>query len=272
MLLELVVPSKAFILAASQPKCGRPRGDSHPCAGLSHPRMAAGPWVGRFCGSRASGAPCRKGFGVHQAMFDGHLQQSALFDRRKLEIRLAATSRIPASSCSRRRMLYSRTRSAFGQSFGSSVGNPPSTGSMPNAKSLVKAGVEGRKAKRFAQKIPVECFQVSQIKNNPVAFRHRAVVQCCGVNDLKQLFTPAPRRLEASSELIDAGTGRHGLRIQEFLQCCNGFASQRLGKSGLWARASSHALGLDAARCGSQYMVFHRVKCSDCPGGGGKLA
>ena len=96
---------------------------------------------------------------------------------------------------------------------------------------LVKVRVEGRKAQGFPEKIPIKGFQVAQIKNNPVAFRDGAVVQCCGADNLEEFFAPGARRLEARTELVDPGRWRHCCRIHEGL-LSNEFALQRPGQTG----------------------------------------
>jgi hypothetical protein len=80
---------------------------------------------------------------------------------------------------------------------------------------LVKIRVEGRKAQRFPKEIPIESFQMAKIKYYPVAFRDRAVVQCCGANNLEEAFASAARNLEARKKLIDTGRGRDCCRIHE---------------------------------------------------------
>jgi hypothetical protein len=71
---------------------------------------------------------------------------------------------------------------------------------------------------------------VAQIKNNPVAFRDRAVVQCCGADNLKEFFAASARHLKACTELIDPGSWRHCCRIHERL-LSNEFALQRPGQT-----------------------------------------
>jgi hypothetical protein len=56
---------------------------------------------------------------------------------------------------------------------------------------------------------------MAKIKNYPVAFRDRAVVQCCGANNLEEAFASAARNLEARKKLIDTGRGRDCCRIHE---------------------------------------------------------
>src|SRR4029077_11699637 len=80
---------------------------------------------------------------------------------------------------------------------------------------LVKVRVKGRKAQGFTKKIPVKGFQVPEIKNNPVAFRDGAVVQCCGAEYFEKFIAPRARCLQASMELIGPGRGRHCRRIHE---------------------------------------------------------
>jgi hypothetical protein len=49
----------------------------------------------------------------------------------------------------------------------------------------------------FAKKIPVKGLQMPKIKYYPVAFRDRAVVQCCGADNLEEFLASAARNLEA---------------------------------------------------------------------------
>ena len=80
--------------------------------------------------------------------------------------------------CSRTPRLYCLDFSQMiGQSPGLSVGKPPPTGSIPNANSLSRSLSCDEDSQRPAQEIPVECLQMPQVKNQPVALRNRPVVK-----------------------------------------------------------------------------------------------
>jgi hypothetical protein len=54
-----------------------------------------------------------------------------------------------------------------------------------------------------------------KIKYYPVAFRDRAVVQCCGADNLEEFFASAARLLDAGKKPIDVGSCRDCSRIHE---------------------------------------------------------
>src|ERR1700733_619302 len=62
-----------------------------------------------------------------------------------------------------------------------------------------------REAQRFPKEVPVEGFQMAKIKNYTVAFRDRAVVQCCGADNLEQGIATTASLAQASNELLDSG-------------------------------------------------------------------
>ena len=72
---------------------------------------------------------------------------------------------------SRTPRLYFSTARCWANPLGVSVGKPPPTGSMPKAKSLSNSGSCRFEAQRPAQKIPIESFQMPEIKNQAMTFR-----------------------------------------------------------------------------------------------------
>jgi hypothetical protein len=58
---------------------------------------------------------------------------------------------------------------------------------------------------------------VAEIKNYAVAFRDRAVVKCCGADNLEKVFALGARPSNPSEKLIDSGRWRHCCRIHEVL-------------------------------------------------------
>ena len=135
-------------------------------------------------------------------MFDGHFEQATLFELREIRVRCGGRSNrgvqmlaevfvVIANPIDRRPILGQVRRQASLYRIDA------------KCKELVKVRVERRKSQRFPEKIPVERFQVAPIKNNPVAFRDGAVVQCCWADDLEKFFAPGAGRLEACAELID---------------------------------------------------------------------
>jgi hypothetical protein len=70
-------------------------------------------------------------------------------------------------------------------------------GVYPKGEKLVKIGVKGRKAQGLPEQIPIKGFEMAQVKNYPVAFRDRAVVKCCGTDNLEKFLAPNACRLEA---------------------------------------------------------------------------
>jgi len=95
---------------------------------------------------------------------------------------------------------------------------------------LVKVRIKGRKTQRFPKKIPIKGLQMAKIKYYPVAFRDRAVVQCCGADDLEEFFASPTRNLEARRKLIDAGRWRNCCRIHKVSRTTD-LPCSALGKS-----------------------------------------
>ena len=116
--------------------------------------------------------------------------------------------------------------------MGWSVGKPPSTGSMPKAKSLSKSGSKEERPSGSRRRFQSKASRWPKIKNYPVAFGDGAVVQCFGADNLEEFFASAARSLEARNELIDAGRWRDCCRIHEVPPKYE-FATQRLGQTGL---------------------------------------
>jgi hypothetical protein len=58
---------------------------------------------------------------------------------------------------------------------------------------------------------------MAEIKNYTVAFRDRAVVKCCGADNLEKVLALRARPSNTSEKLIDSGRWRHCCRILEVL-------------------------------------------------------
>ena len=103
---------------------------------------------------------------MHQPVFDGDVQQLL---RRTGErgVKLIAHAAVVASQFVERR----------GQSAGWSCGLCPTGGSIPNAKQMVKGWMECVKPDGLAQEVPVEGFQMTDVKDDAVPFGNGPVVQ-----------------------------------------------------------------------------------------------
>ena len=120
-----------------------------------------------------------EGFGVHQAVFDGDLEQQA-------GLRMAARRRLrPLLDC--RVECFAQAivvRFNLGASWpvaGLIVGQASTYRVDAEGKQPVERGMKARQTKHaLREEIPVEGFQVAQIKNNPVALGNRAVVNGFG--------------------------------------------------------------------------------------------
>ncbi len=135
------------------------------------------PRLGNFSRDRQIVQQIRQRLRVHQPVFDRDMQQRAVGDLRSACCAAPRRHSAPSSSASRTRRLYFSTRAMFGQSPGMSVGSPSPTGSIPNAKSLSKSASRDCKAQRGREQIPVKRLQVTEIKDQPMTFRDRAVVK-----------------------------------------------------------------------------------------------
>ena len=178
MFLEFVVPAERAVLTSRQSQRRRPRGDfdhARPRAGAAW--RARGIWLAEFAVDGQLVQHVGQRFGMHQAMFDGHVQQAAMFEaapdaglrrsrRANRSVQLFAQPVVVfANSVARRPILRLVGRQAAIHRIDA------------KRKELVKAGSKEDRPRRCREKIPVESFQMPKIKNNPMAFRDGPVVQ-----------------------------------------------------------------------------------------------
>ena len=181
-----------------------PAGISTQCGPRAGAEGGGSHWLAEFAVHGQLVQHVAERFGVHQAMFDGDFEQAAMFEARETRVLCAGSA--------------NRGVQLFAEAFvviPNPVDRRPILGLIrwqaalhrvdAKGEELVKVGVEGRKAQRFPEKIPVKRFQVAQIKNYPVAFRDGAVVQCCGADNLEEFFASARAPLEGAQ-----GADRHG--------------------------------------------------------------
>src|SRR5882672_4447866 len=71
----------------------------------------------------------------------------------------------------------------------------------------IEIGVERTKSERIKEKVPVECLQMAQIKNNTVALGNGTVVECLGPDNFKQFVTLGSSFANTCNESLEIGLG-----------------------------------------------------------------
>jgi hypothetical protein len=110
-------------------------------------------------------------------MLDGDIEQAAMFETRNARVfrsgdaqrsieRLAQSRVVTLYLLNRGPIVWLITRQA------------PVDRIDAEGKELIESGVERHKPEWSEEKIPVECFEMAQVKNDTVAFGDRAVVEC----------------------------------------------------------------------------------------------
>jgi hypothetical protein len=174
--LELVIPSETVAVCAAER--GRAGGDFHH-AGFRH-------GTGRGHGKRGRYFPIERqmvqhvgeGFGVHQAMFDGHVQQflrDIAGSPSQARIQIAAHTRIVTPHLFGGRPIRGLVRGQIGRIRIDAKRKQP-----------VEPGMKCRHIQRAAQQVPIERLQMAEVEYDAMPFRNGALVQRRRIDQIEE--------------------------------------------------------------------------------------
>ncbi len=179
MFLELVVPAKRPIFSARQAQRGRSCWNFHAMRHARAGQRTEGALSGQVCGPRATGAACSTAFRRASGDARWRLQAAGHVRARARLGSLAASSAKCSVELFAQPLCCIREpgRPRANPWAGRLAARPPQ--GRCRRRRACQIRVKRREAERLPEKIPVEGFQMAEVKNNPVAFRDGAVVKCC---------------------------------------------------------------------------------------------
>jgi hypothetical protein len=121
---------------------------------------------------------------MHQPVFDSDIEQAAMFETRKTGI-----IRSEGAQRGIDRFAQSRVVTLYlldpGPIFRLVIRQAPVDWVNAEGEELIEIRIERRKSQRSKQKVPIESFEMAQVKNDTVALGDRAVVECFRPDNFK---------------------------------------------------------------------------------------
>src|SRR6266403_1954072 len=127
-------------------------------------------------------------FGVHQAMFDGDIEQAAMFEALQAGVfRSGRPQRVVQRAAQSGRVApYFFWRWPI---FREVIRQTSLHGIDAEGEESIEIGIERSKSEWLKEKVPIECLQMTQIENNTVALGNGTVVEGFGPDNFKQFVT-----------------------------------------------------------------------------------